>query len=171
MDSRKYFSSIRPELKKEILFRGSLWAALGTIPLIYGGAFFGVQELGIWGIALLGFWLFCLLVGMIPYRKLTRKESNPDSLVIDSEKITYFKGKNEILRVPLQSIESLSFVDDGLLYGIGVRLKNPVPEKVVVFDEKSTIYGVEGYSLFFEYFSERVCKDLKEELMDEKVGQ
>ncbi len=164
MDNQKYFSSVRPELKRRVLMKGSLWAAIGTLPLIYGGIFFGVNVLSFWGFALLGFWIFCLLMGMIPYRKLTRLEVNPDSLIVDVEKLTYIRGKKEILSVPLESIESLDYIDSGDIYGIGVRLKNPVPKKVVIYNELTTIYGLEGYSLFFVYFTERVCSELREYL-------
>lgn len=163
MDSKKYFTGIRQELKRRLLMRGSVWAVVGTLPLIYAGIFFGAHILNFWGLALFGFWLICLMVGMIPFRKLTRLENNPNSLVIDLEKLTYIKDKKEILSVPLESIEGLDNVDRGDVYGIGVRLKNPVPKKVVVYnDELSTIYGVEGYSLFFPYFTERTCAELNE---------
>lgn len=172
-DTIKVRSSIKSTLMRSIIMRGTFLAILGAAILLYAGVFLSLDALSILGLPLLLFSGGLLTLGLLPYRKLTSLEKKPDELVMDHSNLSYFLRGKPTLTIPRTIVEKYSYIDRGNTYGIGVWLKHPAPEKIIVrnsqfdagwFEQASrTKYGCD---LFFPYFTERAMQALSQESED-----
>lgn len=145
-DLLKLRSSIKPDLMKKALFRGSFLGGMGVIILFFSGAFLPVHILSIWGIPLFFLSMGFITFGMLPYRKLTRLEKVPDELILSSKDLLVYRRKGKVIfTTPLSSIRTCSYKDDESVYGITITLSES------------------GKEYFFPYFSERAAKSLTEQ--------
>ncbi len=143
-DFIKLRTSIKPDLMRKALFRGSLLGGSGAIILFLSGTFLRVQILSIWGLPLFFLSLGLITLGMLPYRRLTRLEKNPDGIIVSSDDLFIYRRKGKvILTTPLSMIISCEYVDDESLYGIKIKAN--------------------GIEYFLPYFSERASKSLIEQ--------
>lgn len=145
-DFLKLRSSIKSDLMKKALFRGSFLGGTGVIILLISGAFLPVDVLSFWGIPLFFLSMGLITFGMLPYRKLTRLEKVPDEIILSSKDLLVYRRKGKVIfTTPLSSISSCSYKDDESVYGIMITLKE---------NEKE---------YFFPYFTERAAKSLTEQ--------
>lgn len=136
--------------------------------LLLGGTFLPLAHLKIWGIPLFIASLLLITVGLLPHRRLSKLAINPDTLDVVDNALIFSKKKKQILRIPTQSIASLDFQEKEQLYGISIRLKHPIPEKIEQltpsFDLEAFVVHsrtlCEGADLFLPYFSKRTCSEL-----------
>lgn len=162
-------SSIKPDLKRKMLFRGSAIAAVGGLIILIAGALTPPKDLEIWGwpIVILSFGLIAL--GMIPYRRLCRLEDNPNKLLLtDKNEIIYIHSGRKRVTIPYSAIEKMEYLQDGALYGIGIWLKKSPPIKMTVHDILFNYHTHQkraknrfGCDLFLPFFSERAFSQLK----------
>lgn len=165
----KQTSSISPELKHQVLFRGTFFAFLGVILLIGGGVFLSPTLLGYWGFPLFGVSFGLMALGMIPFRRLSALEKKPNLICLtEDENVQFYSKGKHILTLPISTIEMISFRKGVNGYGIEVKLKKTDTAKVIVYGGPSTLTPFKmrkGTSaLFFPYFSERAFNRIKEEL-------
>ena len=176
----KLRSSVHSSLKRQMLWQGTLLALVGLSILGYSSLFFSSADLGIWG-----FLLFCLGIGfisagLIPYRRLCRLEINPHEIVVLDEVTIKFnwQGKST-LTVPWISVSKTAYMKRSHKnYGIGIWLKQPAPEKVIVHDLNFNVRCFQdgsrrlyGCDLFLPFFSEHSYKELLETMnQEEKNG-
>lgn len=132
----KFYTTITPRIKRQLLFRGTPIASLGILLLSYGGVFLSPSQLNIWGIPLVLLSIMLIAIGLIPYRRLCRLESTPDCLVLDTTGMTLVQQGKRRYMIPHDSIEKMEYIEKGGDYGIGIWLKQPIPEKVVVYDPR-----------------------------------
>lgn len=118
------FSSIKPTLLRKALLRGFFLALAGILLLILAGTLLDPTVLQIAGL-----WIFLASIGLIawgliPYRRLTKKASNPQQLVLTNEGYLelYFKGKR-LLALPTHDIKKCAYLEQGDIYGIGIWLQ------------------------------------------------
>lgn len=131
-------SSIKPALKRSLLFRGTLLATLGIALLIYAGLTLSVATLEHWGLPIFGISLALITAGLLPYKRLTRLEMHPHELLLTSDhEIRFFQKRTLCITLSWENIEKIAYVDHPSRYGIALWLKNP--------DSK----------VFFPFFSER----------------
>jgi hypothetical protein len=142
-DFLKLRTSIKPDLMRSVLFRGSFLGGLGVILLAATGAFLPVPILSRWGIPIFLTSMGLIAVGMLPYRKLTRLEKNPDEILIsEDEQFVYRRKGKVVFAIPLSSINSCTYVDDASHYGIEITLK-------------------EGQKYFLPYFTDRTRSQIE----------
>ncbi len=133
-------STIRPELMRRTLFRGSLIAGIGIIFLVLAGIFLPVGLLSLWGIPIYLFSLGLVTWGLLPYRKLTRLEKKPEKICISNDGLLTYQN----MIIPLLSIKSCEYIDDENRYGIKITLKGDLKGQ------------------FFPYFSERSFNTIRD---------
>ncbi|MCB1111965.1 MAG: hypothetical protein H7A37_10430 [Chlamydiales bacterium] len=154
-------SCIKPNLKRVLLLRGTAIAGIGVILLALSGSFIPPEHLRIWGFPIILVGGAMIAIGMLPYRRICRKEDVPDELrVLGEEYIQYRLWGKPVLTVPTKSIASMKHIEGGYRYGIAMNLRHPIPEKIVIHDPKFSDEKFHaqsakrtGYDLFFPYFS------------------
>lgn len=166
-ETLKLRNTIQPALIRVAIFRGSILGAMGVALLLFG-IFLPVSILKYWGFPLFLAAGGLITWGLLPYRQLRALETMPNELVaIENKYLQYrIKGKN-ILKIPFQSIRELHYMEKGSTYGIGILLKDPLPEKIVIHDTTFNIDRFQEMSLikfksdlFFPYFSKRSFDEL-----------
>jgi hypothetical protein len=163
-------SSIKPELMRSTLFKGTAIASFGALLLILGGSLLSVNQLQIWGIPLLAASLYLIRCGLLPYRQLSQLELKPYQIVITPDERLLFKTKDEMLfSMGFQTIQSLKYIDGDRTYGIGITLKQPLPEKIRVATQQFDMRQFQERSrkehdcdLFLPYFTKRSYAELEE---------
>lgn len=155
-------SSLSTALKRRVLFRGTALACLGATILLLSGIFIPAVTLGIWGFLIITFSAALITIGLLPYRKLTFLEVNPNKLVIDHRMVHFLEKEKEQLSIPLSVIKKIEFFQKGELYGIGLKLEHPLSEKLIVYDPHFDLSGFQkkarqgfNFDLFFPYFTKR----------------
>ena len=173
-DSLKLRSKIKSDLVRTALFRGSSLAITGALLIVYAGFALPVSVLSLWGFLWYGVGMTLIAVGLIPYKRLTSLQIQPDELVVEANLIRYRSKNTPLFALNLNSIAEIGYIDDPKGYGIGVSLKRPPPEKIRVLSHRIDMNKIQkdarekqGYDLFFPYFNERTYKDLIEVLAGE----
>lgn len=148
--------------------RGTLIAGVGGGLFLGGGLYLTPETLSVWGLPLFVVAMGLMAFGLIPYRRLCRLEVNPYEAVPSDEGITFYAQKKKRFTIPRASIERMAFCEKGRAYGIGVWLKQPLPEKVVVHEKGPVLHSYRkwarkrfGCDLFLPYFTKRGLAQLE----------
>ena len=172
MDQLVLRSSVKLWLKQKVVFKGTLLASLGALLLLYVGAFMPPNILGVWGWMILLFGLWLISFGLLPYRKLCRLETQYHEIILtDHREMLVALKKNPTCSIPLSSIAHVAYLEYPQGYGIGVWLKKPTEDKVVIYDPKflpeqsvKPVRQMAECDLFIPYFSARAFDSLQEYL-------
>jgi hypothetical protein len=161
-------SSIKPELMRFALFRGTLIATFGMGVILASGGL-PVKFLTLWGIPLFFIGITCIGVGLLPYRHLAKLELKPHTLSYDGEDFLFQKLGKPLFKIPEISIEKMVYLEKGRIYGIGIWLKSPLEKKVKILVPQFNIARFmrsanrfEGCDLFLPFFSQKSFKSLLE---------
>jgi len=166
----KIRSSIKPPLKRAVLFRGTVLGGMGGLLLLMGGVFIPLSLLKIFGLPLLIVAIFLITKGLLPYRRLCQMETKPNEIVLLGDDHLKFSmlGKH-ILTVPKSSIDEVKYIEKDNDYGIALWLKQTAPEKIVIHRQTFEIgkYQQEsqknhGCDLFFPFFNRHAYNTLRE---------
>lgn len=162
-------SSIKPSLKKATLIRGSCLGFIGITCWLFGALFLPLSVLANWG------WLFLLIggafitFGLLPYRKLTRLENKPHEIIVTDLEELYFSMQGTLIfKVALDKIEELAYLDDDVRYGIGLWIKEPSKNLVILhpsLDLNSYLKDCQKRyfcDLYCPYFSKRSYQELED---------
>lgn len=163
----KVYSTIKTDIKKAALIKGSSIAGVGILSWVLGAVFMDRQQLQDYGWLVFLFGLVLLAVGMIPYKRLTRLENSPNEIVFDGEIFSYYRRGLPAFTIPAESIKETIYLEKTEPYGIGIQLKTPLPKPVTVQDphldmvdfQKKSQRGY-GCDLFLPYFSRRTYQEL-----------
>lgn len=118
------FSVVRTICLHRAVGRGTILALLGIFPLILSAILLPAQILHGLGVVLFGFFLFCLLCGLLPYKRLARKQLHPDTLYIEDALLIYTQSGRIKQRIPVDTILSIhSLTRSTSDYGIELVLK------------------------------------------------
>lgn len=150
----RFFSSIAPELKRRTLLKGTVFAALGALLLLWGGAGLDLPTLSKWGWLIFLVAIGLIALGLIPYRRLNRLENNPYELRVDNQAITLLHQGNKLFAYPIDAISRVGYYKRDDLYGIKIWLKEGLEKKH---------YGAD---IFLPYFSERSYKEFSGYFLD-----
>ena len=156
-------SSIKSSLMRFVLLRGTFLAAMGGLILVLSGIFFSGSTLSLWGFFIFFLAMSLITLGLLPYRRLRQLETNPYQL-ISQDQTWHFQAKGQlILSLPMQSIAHTIYVDNHA-YGIGIFLKHPLPQKIVIHQRHFNIENLRkgDCDLFFPYFSRRAYSQFLE---------
>lgn len=166
-ETLKIRNSIQPALMRSAVAKGTLLGVTG-VGLWLLGLFLPISTLKYWGLPIFLIGGGMITWGLLPYRRLRALENTPNELVaIENQYIQYrSKGKN-VLRIPVISIREMHYVEKGSQYGIGILLKDPIPEKILIHDLTFNIDKFQENSLvnyrsdlYFPYFSKRSFQEL-----------
>lgn len=167
-ETLKIRNSIHPAVMRNAVMKGTLLGIIG-IGFWICGLFLPVSILKYWGMPLFLFGGGLITWGLLPYRRLRALENSPNELVALENKYIQYKSKGrDILKIPVESIHEMKFVEQGTEYGIGILLKDPIPEKILIhdasfnidkFQENSLVYYKSD--LYFPYFSKRSFQELQ----------
>ncbi|MCE5318367.1 MAG: hypothetical protein LLG04_13535 [Parachlamydia sp.] len=153
-------TSIKPALKKALLFRGTLIATAGIALLLFAGLTLPVASLERWGLFILGIALLLITVGLLPYKRLTRLEIQPHELLLTTnQEISFFQNRIPRLTLIWSNIEKSAYIDHHSQYGIALWLKNPDPALENTIQKCRQCYGCD---LFFPFFSARSYQEMIE---------
>lgn len=162
-------SSIRPELKRQVLMRGSMIGGCGALLLLATGVFLPLSLLKIWGWAIFLIGIGLITLGLLPYRKLTRLESKPQTIEMKEDRFSLTSNQKPLFTVPFSAIEKMAYINTSSDYGIAIWLHNPLTDKIVVHSEKFDIEKYRelsqrkfGCDLMLPYFSQRGFDELQE---------
>lgn len=138
--------------------------------LLASSTFLQIEMLGSYGFFIFVGALGMITLGLRPYRALRKLEMCPNEIRVSENFLTFVESKKTLFSVPIRSVETVNFIETSKMYGIGIALKNPLPEKIVVhrntFDMKRFVESSQskwGNDLFFDYFSRRAFKFLTEQ--------
>jgi hypothetical protein len=172
MDSQKKAikirSSIRPELKKTLLFRGTILGGVGALLVLFGGIL-PFEALKQWGTILFITGILFIGIGFYPFRKISKLEAIPDELHFDGETLIYFQKGKPLLEIPYPCIKDMVYCEDSGLYGVIIHLKKPLTQKMRILQKSfnpdfflnKLKIKLDG-DLFFPYFTERSLNELLE---------
>ena len=160
MESIIVRSCIKPTLKRRQLLKATLIAGSGVALLALTGSFVPPDYLRFLGWPLLFIGGALIAWGMVPYRRLCRKEDCPDELhVVNGQYLRYHVKGKPVFSVPFASIAAMRHIDSAGGYGIAVSLKEG-SAPVIVHDHRfdyprfrSRSERFSKTSLFFPYFS------------------
>lgn len=165
----RIYSSIRPEFKRQLLFHGSGWAIAGGALLLFGGIFIPTAVMSYIGLPLLFLGGGMIAHGLMPYRKLTQLETQPDEIVVTADRcLHYGKQGRPLLTVPASAIERVSYCDEEIgRYGIVIDLNELGRHQIVVHAKGFSIerFIAETHKrydcdLFFPYFSQKGYREV-----------
>lgn len=165
-DAQKFYSSIKPEMKRNMLLRGSAIAGVGALIILLTGTLIPPHEMEYWGWPSLITSLGLITLGLLPYRRLCALEDNPNILVLTSDGIIYYHRQRKRLTLPFKSIEKIEYLQDQNLYGIGIWLKEDAAPPTIhdpLFNANSHQKRARKLfktDLLLPFFTERVCNEL-----------
>lgn len=156
-------SSISSSLMRKTLMRGTVLGGIGALTLLYAGIFLPLQQMKMWGPILFLFGLGMITWGLFPYKRLKRLEEKPNRLDIEGDDWLHFSaGEKSLFSIPMVAIDHLTYIEKSHSYGIGLFLKNPIPQKIIINDSNVDIEKFiqssrkqYGCDLFLSYFSQR----------------
>lgn len=176
--SHTFSSSISSALMRQALMRGFSLGFLGALILLIPGSFLPPALLHKWGWALFLTAIGLITWGLLPYRRLSKLQLNPDKLIlVDEEHISYFQQGRKILTLPIESIASVREISVQRFYGIAVEFKTPPIEPIQVHGNSSEVekmrkqgmkYG--KADLFFPYFTKHTCMELEKLLGTDELS-
>ncbi len=154
-------TSIRPQLKQFLLFRGSLLAISGVSLILYAGVFIGPKALSHFGLIICLIAFLMMAWGLIPYRRASRMEEQPSELIISEDlSVRYRKQGKEGPSFSLSDVEEAIFCEEKGLYGMGLKFK--IKERVPTITPSLifTLYSNSlkkkyAIDLFFPFFTQR----------------
>ncbi len=162
-DLIKLRSSINSSLKRYVLLRGTFLAFLGMALIAYCGAFLAPETLHIWGLPAFLIGLALITVGLLPYRRLTQLELKPHEIILDdTSSLKFFSKGRPLFSLPFADIAKMEYIDEKYRYGIGLWLKKPFPEKILIHDSHFDMKAFQtrsqkkaGCDIFLPYFTKR----------------
>ncbi len=167
-------TTVNPSVKRRLLFSGTLYSSLGAFALLISGMYMPKALLASWGLAVFLGSLALILIGLRPYRQLSRFERKPDELHLFDHQLIYFCAGKPQLKIPYSDIQKIDHFEKATAYGIIIYLKKNLPTKLPLKGTLkkwfycSHIKPIELNGLFFPYFNKKafaqmvkMCKTLQ----------
>lgn len=146
METLTLRTTVTSSMLKKTLMRGCIPAFVGILLIAIGGATLPPESLQFWGLPLLAIGLGLITYGLLPYRKLSRLQLNPDQIkVFDQDHLLYIKKGTPLLSIPCEAISNIDYLEEKDRYGIVLHA---------------------GTALFLPYFSRRSYQELQTYLND-----
>ncbi len=118
------YSGVKSQLKKDILFRGSLLSILGIALWVITGAILPSPLLSTWGIPIFFVGGSLIALGLVPYKRLTSLETHPFHLSLHADGTIILSRKGKVrCTITVDMIERVSFHEAPGVVGILVWFK------------------------------------------------
>ncbi|MBB65787.1 MAG: hypothetical protein CMO81_12075 [Waddliaceae bacterium] len=172
-DKLSIYSSVPLPLLKKALFRGSIFAAIGAVLILYSGIFVPVKLLNSWGFLVVTLGILLIANGLIPYRRLTKLQLKPYEIIIDIHGFSFRSEGKQRFTVPRKIVKRCEYLLKSDQYGIAIWLDKSCTKKILVqdanfdmrkFQNKSSNYF--SCDLFFPFFKEKDYQELLEAWSD-----
>lgn len=171
-DAPSIKTSVSSSWKSHILMRGTIMAVLGAAIMMIAGIALPPETMSNWGAILFFIGLFLIARGLLPYRRLTKLELNPDQLIVSDGTIHFLQGGRSVLRIPRRCIEAIRYVEESKLpYGLAFDFQWPLPAELKEDDpyfkwmkRRRNALKYFNADLFLPYFSKRAYRTLMESL-------
>lgn len=170
-------SVVRTVCLRKAVRWGTVLALLGLFPLLLSVVLLPAQALHGLGLALFAFFLFCLLWGLLPYKRLAKKQLHPDALYIESSRNNWDKEHKS--PQGHQGQGTLENDSDCLVYAVNGQIKQRLPLRDIIslhyITRSLSDYGIEivltnsndtTTRLFFPYFTQASSDELETHLND-----
>jgi hypothetical protein len=128
MEEIKIFTSLKGSFYRKKMVQGMLIALLGLGIIFFLGPLVK-PPLGFF-ILLLG--VFLIAFGLIPLRRLSRLDQNPDELIVSGDQMHYIAGGKPVFSVPVKNISDLHYVEEANRWGIALTLRDQ--QDIIVHD-------------------------------------
>lgn len=170
-------TTITPALLHQTLLKGFGLALIGIFGLLYGSIYVDLSILQMWGFTLFIVSLGLIVMGLLPYRRLSRLQINPNKLcLVEPHQLEFYAQDRLLLIIPMEAIARLEYVANSSLYGIALWIKptNSVivkgfPEEVKNLKQQGQQQA--GADLFFAYFNERSFEELMQWQKEEDMAE
>ncbi|MDP1879461.1 MAG: hypothetical protein Q8K60_00810 [Parachlamydiaceae bacterium] len=167
-DTIRLKTTISSPFLKHALMKGLWISSIGLVGILIAGVFIPVIYLKTWGWLIFLIGIGFIAGGMIPYKKLSKLQLKPNELLVFSNHLEFYSKGEKKLTIPLNSIDKIEYFENKNFYGIGLFLKHPTPEKIIIHKNGKWINKIrrEGQQylqsdLFFIYFNRRAFKELQ----------
>lgn len=165
----KLRSSIKPTLLYSSLIRGTFFAGIGILLILFFGIFIPVDPLKIYGPFIILISLLFITLGLYPYQKLKQLEVKPHEILLNEDHLLFSWKRKPTILIPFSEIDKIVNIQLERRYGIGILLKKPINLHLIDahFDEKKFIASSQkNYScdLFFPFFTTYSFDKLKQAL-------
>lgn len=97
-------------LKRHILFRGSLIGMMGATILLLSGVFIPQFWLAYLGLPLFLLGGSLIWLGLRPYRQLSRLELNPNEIHIAEGRFSFYSANKLQFSIPMADIQKIDFI-------------------------------------------------------------
>jgi hypothetical protein len=163
-------TSIKPQIMRRTLFKGSLLALSGVLTLLISGIFLPKEQLQYGGFLFFLFGIGCITFGLLPYRRLSAMELKPDELIANEREDLEFwsKGKKRFT-IPCSIIDKIDYIETNHTYGLALWLNPSTQQPIRIHDPYFNIHSLPEQtqnaaksSLFLKFFSKRSTEELKE---------
>lgn len=158
----KIYSSISPEYYRKKMLQGTAIALCGVLVIVYFGSFVRPENLQYIGLPILFLGGFLIALGLIPLRRLSKLDRNPDEVAMTSKYFHYLQGGSPILTIPIREIELIRYEESSARYGITISLKQKSGGGAVVHAKRFNLQRFikrsrrkTGADLFFPFFARR----------------
>ena len=166
-------SSIKTTVIYSILMRGTFFAGIGILALLFFGIFIPVDPLKIYGPFIILISLLFITLGLYPYQQLKQLEVKPHEIFLNEDHLLFSWKRKPTILVPFSEIDKIINVQLESRYGIGLLLKKPVNANLVDphFDVKKFMASSQKIyqcDLFFPYFTTYSFKKCKQAIENAK---
>ncbi len=159
------YSGVKQELISATLFKGARWAVFGIVILVASGIWMPPELMTTWGAFLLLIALTLIAWGLLPYRRLTYLQSNPNKLLLEAHMLQYVHRGRICFAVPRSAIAHAGCVPSG----IALWLQDPLPEKMTLLQRRFPLSRFIKQSrkqadcdLFFAHFGKTAFREMEE---------
>ncbi len=129
-----FFTSISKEAVQKALRKGMFFASIGAFILVFAGVQLSVQQLGKWGGMLFLIGMGLITWGLLPYRKLSSMQLNPNRMMLNqSLEAVYFIKNQKALSFSIASIASSEWIVDQGIPGILVKFKETLTPPLTIY--------------------------------------
>ena len=165
----KLRSSIKTTLLYSSLIKGTFFAGIGILALLFFGIFVPVDPLKIYGPFIVLISLLIITLGLYPYQKLKQLELKPHEIFLNEDHLLFSWKRKPTLLVPFSEIDKIINIQIESRYGIGILLKKPINPYLIDphFDiKKFSASCQKNYNcdLYFPYFTTYSFKQVKQAL-------
>lgn len=164
------------EKKKSWALKKSFFFAVLGFSLFFIPAYFSLSSSCLFSklLSLLG--IFCIIIGYLPYQRLSSLEKNPHKIGIENDFIFFHFFNSPLLKIKKNIIKEIKYVSDKKLFGMQVFITTKDQKTKLIFLEqrkrivhkflKSYLQSQTDNEIviFFPYFNKSSCKRLKQYL-------
>lgn len=162
-ETLKLYTSIKPDILRYLLLKGTVIAGAGILFLTYIGMFIKPDNLYIIGIPSLLIGGAMIYFGLAPYRRLYLLDNSPNALtLIDDRYLQYEERGKRIVTIPVSTIQKMEYIEDEKNYGIALWLEKGFVSEVITHQKNQDLKSLQkkakkqaGSDVFFPYFSRR----------------